>query len=255
MLHARRKIPVLKQEVIMKSDRLIPLMLLVVFFSIACNSRKASQGAQSGPSSAQPNTSSSPPPTADNSTGQGISYAKNPERFVKAPTVVPPFNLTNPKTATDFFDVGVHEDNLHHYDKAIAAYQEALKLKPDWPLLCMRQAKDYQHMNQRDKAIAQLRQATRIDPHYWDAYSEMALIYKDAGDTKHAIEAASRLLAFEPMQIPVHNQLGYWYEETGDRQKARQEFEIYRDLAAHAKTEKGTERYEAALRELQKLSD
>jgi tetratricopeptide (TPR) repeat protein len=180
---------------------------------------------------------------------------KIPSIFVKVPTVDPPFNLNNPKTATEYFDVGVHEDNLRHYDKAIAAYEEALKLKPDWPLLCLREARDYERMNQKDKAIAQLHRATAIDPRYWDAYSELALMYKNGGDTKHAIEAASRLLAFQPMQLPVHNQLGYWYEETGDRQKARREFEIYRDFASKTKSEPGTERYHAALRELQKLSD
>jgi Flp pilus assembly protein TadD len=110
-------------------------------------------------------------------------------------------------------------------------------------------------MNQKDKAITQLHRATNIDPHFWDAYSELALIYKNGGDTKRAIEAASKLLDFAPMQLPVHNQLGYWYEESGDRQKARREFELYRDLAANTKSEKGTERYEAALRELQKLSN
>ena len=37
-------------------------------------------------------------------------------------TAPPPFTMTNPKTANDFFAVGVHEDNLQHYDNAIAAY-------------------------------------------------------------------------------------------------------------------------------------
>lgn len=242
----------------MKSDRLITAAILLVMFSTACSSSKQhSQGNQPGPSSppsAKQNTSSSAGQPANAGVGD-ISYEKNPERFVQAPTVVPPFNLPNPKTATDFFDVGVHEDNLHHYDKAIASYERALALKPDWPLLCLREAKDYERMHEQDKAIAQLNRATNMDPHYWDAYSELALIYKDGGDTKHAIEAASRLLGFKPMQLPVHNQLGYWYEEIGDRAKARHEFEMYRDLAAQTKSEQGTDRYEAALRELQKLSN
>lgn len=239
----------------MKSVRLLPAVIFPMLFLTACSSRQPSQSAQSGASAqSQPQDSSSSAQPGNAATNEGISYAKNPERFVKAPTVTPPFTLTNPKTATDFFDIGVHEDNLHHYDKAIAAYEAALKLKPDWALLCLRESKDYERLNQKEKAIAQLHRATAIDPHYWDAYSELALMYKNGGDTKHAIEAASRLLAFEPMRLPVHNQLGYWYEETGDRQKARREFELYRDLAAKTKSEQGTERYDAALRELEKLS-
>jgi hypothetical protein len=56
------------------------------------------------------------------------------------------------------------------------------------------------------------------------------------------------------MQIPVHNQLGYWYEETGDKQLARQQFEIYRDLAQKTKTEPQTDRYQTAMAELKKLT-
>src|SRR5262249_10180248 len=161
-----------------------------------------------------------------------------------------PFNLTNPKTANDFFDLGVHEDNLHNFDKAIAAYEQGLNLNPDWALLALREAKDYKRLGQTDRAIAQLQRATRINSQYWDAYSELALTYKDSGDTRRAIAAASKLLAFPPMQIPVHNQLAYWYEELGDKDKAKREFETYRDLSQKTKTEPQTERYEVAMREL-----
>jgi tetratricopeptide (TPR) repeat protein len=231
----------------------------VMLLGLGCSSKPSAKETQSvspskqqdkaSPASGQPQTQANDAPPDDSS----ISYAKNPERFRKMETVAPPFTLTNPKTATDFFDVGVHEDNLHHYDKAIAAYESALKLKPDWTLLRLREAKDYKRLGQPDTAIAQLKRATKIDPHYWDAYSELALTYKDMGDTKHAIEAAAKLLDFPPMQIPVHNQLGYWYEETGDKPNARQQFEMYRDLALKTKTEAQTERYQAAMRELQKV--
>jgi len=200
-------------------------------------------------------------PTASNSPAgigskdnAGISYAKNPERFVKEPVVEPPFNLTDPRTATDFFDVGVHEDNLKHYDKAITAYEKALTLKPDWSLLCLREAKDYKRLGKQGDAIAQLKHATKIDSHYWDAYSELALTYKDMGDTRHAIEAASKMLDFPPLQIPVHNQLAYWYEEIGEKQKARREFETYRDLAKKTPSEPRTDRYQTAMAELKKLT-
>src|SRR5215470_6742083 len=155
----RRRIHCLDRgKVLMKSNRLLSIVILLMLFS-ACGSRQLSQGTQSGrssPQSEKQNISPSAAMPGNAGTEQGISYATNPERFVKAPTVAPPFNLTNPKTATDFFDVGVPEDNLHHYDKAIAAYEQGLKLKPDWPLLCLREAKDYQRLNQPNKAIEQL---------------------------------------------------------------------------------------------------
>ena len=234
------------------------VLWLAVLFSLACskNSPKESQSVSSSTQQDKPNSQSSAAPAEDNSSqdDKAISYAKNPERFRQMPVVPAPFNLTNPKTATDFFDVGVHEDNLHHYDKAIEAYEQALKLKPDWALLALREAKDYKRMGKEGDSIAQFKRATTIDPHYWDAYSELALTYKEAGDTPHAIEIASKLLDFPPLQIPVHNQLGYWYEETGNKKKARQQFEIYRDLAQKNKDESQSDRYQVAMRELAKLT-
>jgi tetratricopeptide (TPR) repeat protein len=237
------------------------VVCILLLFTIACNSKPANDEAKSVSSSAEQNkpTAAGSAQPAEQPSGapedpNAISYAKNPDRFVQQKTVAPAFNLTNPKTATDFFDVGVHEDNLHHYDKAIAAYEQALKLKPDWALLCFREAKDYQRMGRKDDTIAQFKRATKVDPHYWDAYAELARAYKDTGDTNHAIQAASKLLDFPPLQVPTHNQLGYWYEELGDKQSAKQQFEMYRDLSQKSKTEPKTDRYQAALRELQKLS-
>src|SRR5437879_718784 len=108
----------------------------------AKKTQSASSSEQQGkapPANVQPQAQSNGAPQDE----QAITYAKNPERFRKMETVAPPFTMTNPKSAEDFLAVGVHEDNLHHYDKAIAAYEQGLKLKPDWALLALREAKDY----------------------------------------------------------------------------------------------------------------
>src|SRR6266700_1098997 len=234
------------------------VLCALILVGLGCSSKPAQetqsvssseQQDKPSPANGQPQAQSNDAPQDD----QAITYAKNPERFRKMETAAAPFTLTNPKSAEDFFAVGVHEDNLHHYDKAIAAYEQGLKLKPDWALLALREAKDYRRLGEKDKAVAEFQRAIKIDPHYWDAHSELALTYKENGDTRHAIEAVSKLLEFPPLQIPVHNQLGYWFEEAGDKQKAKQQFELYRDLALKTKTEPQTERYQAAIRELQKI--
>ncbi len=233
-------------------------LLALVLVGLGCSSKPAKethsvssseQQDKASPGNVQPQAQGNSAPQDD----QAITYAKNPERFRKMETVAPPFTMTNPKSAEDFLAVGVHEDNLHHFDKAIAAYEQGLKLKPDWALLALREAKDYRRLGQKEKALAEFQRAIKIDPHYWDAHSELALTYKESGDTKRAIEAASKLLDFPPLQIPVHNQLGYWFEEAGDKQKAKQQFELYRELALKTKAEPQTERYQAAIRELQKI--
>jgi tetratricopeptide (TPR) repeat protein len=225
---------------------------VLLLSSVACNSKHGASKQSLRPSAQQDKATAASQPTQPADKG-GISYAKNPDRFVQMPVVKPPFNLKDPETPADYFDLGVHEDNLHHYENAISAYERGLKLKPDWALLVLREAKDYRRLGRTQDAIVQLKRATKIDPHYWDAYSELALTYKDSRDTKNAIKAASKLLEFPPLQIPTHNQLGYWYEEIGDKAMAKQQFELYRGLAQKSPTESSTERYQSAMQELNKL--
>jgi len=149
------------------------ILCAVILAGLGCSSKPAKetqsvpseQQGKAPPANVQPQAQSNSAPQDD----QAITYAKNPERFRKMETVAPPFTITNPKSAEDFLAVGVHEDNLHHYDKAIAAYEQGLKLKPDWALLALREAKDYRRLGEKDKAVAQFQRATKIDPHYWDA--------------------------------------------------------------------------------------
>src|SRR2546429_7284378 len=48
---------------------------------------------------------------------QRISYAKNPERFVKVETTEPVFNITNPKTAQEHFNVAVNRSEERRVGK------------------------------------------------------------------------------------------------------------------------------------------
>src|SRR5258708_17472205 len=124
-----------KERLTMRLGRSIPecVLSVLLLFTVACNSKPGKNEGKSVSSSAEQNkpTGTAPPsgqPSGPPDDANAISYAKNPDRFVQQKTTAPPFTITNPQTATEFFDVGVHEDNLRHYDKAITAYEQALKL-------------------------------------------------------------------------------------------------------------------------------
>jgi tetratricopeptide (TPR) repeat protein len=182
-----------------------------------------------------------------------ITYAKDPERFVKMPVYEPPFNITNPQTAQEHFNVGVHDDNHNQVDKAIAEYRKALELKPDWALTHFRLAQDYQKEGRTEEAIAHWEQATRYDPQFYAAYDLLAGAYERQGNLEMAIEAYTALLKYPPAQMPADYQLGLWYAQLGNRPKAWEHLESYRQLALKVKAEHDSPRFRKALRELHKL--
>lgn len=232
----------------------------LLLFSSSCSSNQHdTKGDNSGSS---PTKQQSPPqagsPTIEPSDGKAsdppsISYANNPEKFAKMPVYERPFNITNPKTAQEHFNVAVNHDHHNEFDDAISEYKKALELQPNSPVAHYRMAVDYQKKGRIDDAISEWEQTTHYDPQFYSAYDMLAGAYQHQGNLKKAIEAYSELLKNPPSRMPVHYQLGLWYEEIGDRQHAEAHLEAYRDLAAKTTDESKTDRYQKALRELQKL--
>jgi tetratricopeptide (TPR) repeat protein len=147
---------------------------------LACSSNKPNTSATATAAPAEPSgakqrpvdgSSSSQPTAAQQSIQKqqpkSISYAKNPERFVRQVPSASPFNITDPKTAQEHFNVAVNFDHENQPDKAIAEYEKALELKPDWALAHFRMGQDYQMQGRTDQAVAQWELATRYDPQFY----------------------------------------------------------------------------------------
>ena len=182
-----------------------------------------------------------------------ISYAKNPERFAKMPASQPPFNVTNPKTAQEHFNVAVHDDHQNQLDDAVREYRKTLEMQPDWAIAHYRLAVDYQKQGRTDDAIAQWQLTTRYNPQFYSAYDMLAGVYEHQGKIRQAIDTYSALLKYPPAQMPVHYQLGLWYAQIGERQQAQSHLESYRKLALKTPEEPNSDRFRKALLELQKL--
>ncbi len=251
-------------------------LLILALLGAGCSTKVADKGTSSLSPAAQTDKPSLPPDKAPSSAppantqsttagpeatpqekgkekDKAISYATNPERFVKYPASPVPFNITDPKTAQEHFNVGVNLDNQKDFAKAVMEYQKAVELKPDWALAYARLAHDDDRLGHTDDAIAHWQQAVKYDPQYYSGYDSLAADYERQGNIRKAIEAYSPLLAYPPAQMPVHYQLGLWYEQIGDHQNAREHLEQYRELARKVKAEQESPRFQTATRELQKI--
>jgi tetratricopeptide (TPR) repeat protein len=184
-----------------------------------------------------------------------MTYAGNPGAFVKTEQSRPELNITNPRTAQEHLNVAMERHYKRDLDGAIAEYKKSLELQPVSSLAHFRLGRAYQEKGDLDNAIAQWKLATRHDPHYYDAYSMLADAYRAKGDLESAAESYAHLLEFPPARMAVHYRVGFWYLELGDKPKAREHLESYIDLALNGKSkEPGTDRYEKAVRALEKLN-
>lgn len=233
----------------------LPVLLALC---IGCTSR---QGARISPSEAAPTSNASQVQTGTQSVPANpqarptISYATNPERFVKMPTYDPPFRLTNPKTADEHFDVGVNFDNQRQPAKAVVEYEKALALRPVWAIAHFRLAKDYARLARTNDAITNWTKAIQDSPDLYIAYEELAAAYAGQGKTQKAIDVYFWLMRYPAAEMGARFQVALWYEKLGKRKEAKENFQRYRELALqHGPEEKGSERFQVALRELEKLS-
>lgn len=236
------------------------VIIIVWLFYAACTSKQPAEKAVStSPSMKQGNTTqknaSKSQPGEPQKKEKTITYATNPERFVEEKLPPYKFNITNPKTAQEHFNVAVYEHTNKHLDRAIEEYKKALELKPDWAIAHFRLARAYQEKGNRDEAIAHWEKATLYDPRYYEAHFLLALAYKERGDAKKAIESYAKLLNYPPARMEAHYRLGLWYQDLGDGRKAREHLENYRQLALQSKSkEYESERFQRALKDLEKLS-
>jgi tetratricopeptide (TPR) repeat protein len=254
-------------------------ILRVIFYAfllslLGCNAKQGKKDEQSvtSPGDQGKAVQSQPPrpqppksqehaaPTAKRQPGQtpqaekSITYAKNPERFAPQQTFTPKFNVTNPKTAQEHFNVALESDHHDQLDTATEEYKKALELEPGWALAHFRLGQDYDKQGRTDDAIAHWEQAVRYDPQLYIAYGRLADRYQQQGNLKKAIEAYTPLLKYRPALLPTHYQLGVWYAKLGDRKNATEHLQSYRELALKSKTgEAKSKRFQQATRELHRL--
>jgi len=70
----------------------------------------------------------------------------------------------------------------------VAAFQETIKLKPDWPAAQNNLGVAYMNLGKWKQAISPLKEAVRLKPDYQGAHYNLGLAFLEAGDKKSAVQ-------------------------------------------------------------------
>ena len=122
------------------------------------------------------------------------------------------------------FNAGNSAYDVQDYDRAIAKYDEAIRLKPDYGKAYNNRGLAYQAKGSTDQAIADFAEAIRLNPGLGEAYYNRGLAYQAKGSYDQAIADFDEAIKFLYGAASVYNSRGLAYSDMGEYDKAIADF-------------------------------
>ena len=126
----------------------------------------------------------------------------------------------NPKIVEDYISRGNAYSYIGEYDKAIADYSEAIKLKTNYAKAYYNRGNAYRDKVDFDKAISDYTIAIELNPDYAEVYYNRGKLYDEAGEYNKAIDDFSTVIKLEPEHVDAYGYRGTLYRDKGKNDKA-----------------------------------
>jgi tetratricopeptide (TPR) repeat protein len=129
------------------------------------------------------------------------------------------------------FTVGMARYAAEDWDAAIARFSDALSQTAervpalDQSTVCFYRGNTYHYKSDLDRAIADFDQAIQLQPDFSCAYNNRGNAYADKGDTDHAITDYDRVIQLQPDLAEAYNNRGTAYGQKGDYDRAIADFD------------------------------
>ena len=144
----------------------------------------------------------------------------------------------NQQLSSGYFNLGYLYDELGGKDnlqKAIAAYQKAIEIKPDKHEAYNNMGIAYRKLGGKDnlqKAIAAYQKAIEIKPDYYGAYNNMGLAYNDLGgedNLQKAIAAYQNAIEIKPDGHEAYSNMGSAYDDLSGEDNLQKAIAAYQN--------------------------
>ncbi|MGD0786301.1 MAG: tetratricopeptide repeat protein, partial [Sedimentisphaerales bacterium] len=135
-----------------------------------------------------------------------------------------------PDLAMAHYNLGLAYGRLGHDNEAIAAYKQAIKIKPDYTEAHDSLGVAYARLGRWPQAIDASKQAIRIKPDLANAHKNLGNAYYALGRYPKAIESYKQVIRITPDDPWAYYNLGLAYLATGDKNSALTEYNILKSL-------------------------
>ena len=153
----------------------------------------------------------------------------------------------NEQAAIAWFSVGYLSQDP---DAKILAYDQAIRLKPDYAAAYNNRGNAKSDLQQYKEAIADYDEAIRLKADYAKAYYNRGIAKDDLQQYKAAIADYDEAIHLKADYAVAYNNRGFAKKALGLKDKARKDFETALKLARNANNEKLTAKADQALHDL-----
>ena len=133
--------------------------------------------------------------------------------------------FTGGNLAVAFTNRGLAYKRKGQWDRAIADYSEAIRLKSDDAQVFNNRGNAYYYDGQLDRAIKDYDDAIRLQPDLAEAFSNRGNVYRKKGRFDRAIKEYDKAIHFNPDNAQVFAERGLAYEKKGESSQALLDFE------------------------------
>ena len=155
----------------------------------------------------------------------------------------------NDLAASAWFSIGYL---LHNEDTedAMAAYDQAIRLKPDYAAAYSNRGFAKAELGRREDAIADYDQAIRLKPDYTAAYSNRGIVKAELGRSEDAIADYDEAIRLKPDLAEAYYNRGNAKAVSGLKDEARKDFKTALELVRNTNNANLVAKVEQSLRNL-----
>ncbi len=122
----------------------------------------------------------------------------------------------NPRYAIAYNNRGLAYDNTRQYDRAIADYDQSIRLNPRYAYAYYNRGIAHRHKRQYDRAIADYDQSIKLAPRFAKAYYSRGIAYRHKRQYDRAIADYGQAIKLTPRFAKAYYSRGYAYYNIGD---------------------------------------
>jgi tetratricopeptide (TPR) repeat protein len=138
--------------------------------------------------------------------------------------------FTGQNLATAFTNRGLAYKSKGQWDRAIADFSEAIRLKPDFATAFNSRGNSYYGKGHFDRAIEDYDKAIELSPDLAEAFTNRGNVYRKKGQYDRAIEDYDKAIELKPVDGQIFANRGLAYEKKGAPGQALRDFTRARAL-------------------------